>query len=403
MAFSREVLDEILKSYTGPESMAGPDGILKQLTKALIERAMEAELSQELGFHKSQHGDKPTANRRNGSYSKTLRTDHGPMEIAVPRDRQGEFEPQIVPKHSREWKGFDDKILSMYALGMTTRQIQDHLKEIYAVDVSPELVSRVTDEVKQYLDEWRSRQLEPFYPVVFFDALKANIRDGGAVTKKSVYIALAVRMDGRKEVLGMWIEQNEGAKFWGSILNELKARGVEDILIASVDGLTGFPDAVAAVFPKTEVQLCIVHMLRNSLKFVPHRDKKLIASQLKKVYTAPSAELAESFLDDFAKEWDKKYPMISKSWKSRWPEVTPFFKFSPAVRKGVYTTNAIESLNYSMQKIIKHRQVFPNDESALKLMFMALRNIEKKWTMPFRDWGAAINEFALVYGERVPL
>jgi len=291
----------------------------------------------------------------------------------------------------------------MYALGLTTRQIQDHLKDIYAVDVSPELISRVTDEVKLYLDEWRGRALEPMYPIVFFDALRVNIRDGGTISKKAVYVALAVRLDGKKEVLGLWIQQNEGAKFWSGILSELKARGVKDMLIAAVDGLTGFPEAINAVFPDTEVQLCIVHMVRNSTKYVASKERKAVTSDLKAIYSAPTAELAEVALDEFADKWDSKYPMISKSWRARWPEVIPFLKFPPEIRTGVYTTNAIESLNYTIQKVIKHRQVFPNDESALKLIFMALRNISKKWTMPFKNWGAVINHFAVIYGDRVPL
>ena len=403
MAFTKEALDEILKGYKGEEAILGPEGLIKQLSKALIERAMETELSEELGYEKSATGEKATANRRNGKTHKTLRTDQGPMEISIPRDRQGSYEPAIVPKHQRHWRGFDDKILSMYALGLTTRQIQEHLKDIYAVDVSPELISRVTDEVKIFLDEWRGRALEPFYPVVFFDALRVNIRENATVVKKSVYLALAVRMDGQKEILGLWIQGQEGAKFWSCILSELKMRGVKDMLIASVDGLTGFPDAINAVFPNTEVQLCIVHMVRNSVKYVSYKDRKAVTADLKKIYAAPSAELAETALDDFAKTWDFKYPVISKSWRNRWQEVIPFLKFSPEIRVAVYTTNAIESVNYTLQKVIRHRQSFPNDEAAMKLLFMALKNISKKWTMPFRNWGAVLNQFAVIYGDRVPL
>ena len=404
MAFSKELLDEIMKDYKGPDDFYGPEGIMKQLTKALVERTMEAELTEELGYEKHDQAKKPTANRRNGKSSKELRTDHGPMEIEVPRDRDGNFEPQIIPKHQREFRGFDDKILSMYALGLTTRQIQDHLKDIYAVEVSPELISRVTDEVKDLAAEWRSRALEPFYPVLFLDALRVNIRDSGTVVKKSVYLALAIRLDGKKELLGLWIEQNEGAKFWMSIMNELKNRGVQDILLAAVDGLSGFPEAIAAVFPKTEVQLCMVHMVRNSVRFVPFKDRKAVMAGLKLIYLSPSVEAASVALDDFAAEWDKKYPMISKSWRNRWNEVIPFFKFPPEIRKAVYTTNAIESVNYTIQKVIKHRQSFPNDESAIKLIFMALKNISRKWTMPIWDWGVALNQFAIIYGEdRVPL
>ncbi|GMO53179.1 MAG: IS256-like element ISSod18 family transposase [Treponemataceae bacterium] len=404
MAFTKEVLDEILKDYHGPDDFYGPEGIMKQLTKALAGRTMEAELTEHLGYEKHDQNKKTTANRRNGKSVKELRTDGGPMEIEIPRDREGTFEPQIVPKHQREFRGFDDKILSMYAPGLTARQIQEHLKDIYAVEVSPELISRVTDEVKELAAEWRGRPLEPFYPVVFLDALRVNIRDGGAAVKKSVYLALAIRLDGQKELLGLRIEQNEGAKFWPGVMNELKNRGVQDILLAAVDGLAGFPEAVNAVFPRTEVQLCIVRMARNSVRFVPYKDRKSVVAGLKKIYLAPPAELALCALDGFAEVWDKKYPMIAKSWRSRRNEVIPFFKFSPEIRKAVYTTNAIEPVNYTIQKIIKHRQSFPNDEAAVKLIFMGLKKIAQKWTIPVRDWGAALNQFAVIYGEdRVPL
>jgi len=403
MAISKEVLDELLKEYQGPDDIIGPEGLVKQLSKALIERAMQAEITGQLGYEKNQPGEKETANRRNGTSSKTLRTDQGPMEIEVPRDRNGEYEPQIIPKHQREWRGFDEKILSMYGLGLSTKAIQEHLKDIYNVDVSPELISRVTDEVKGLVEEWRSRPLEPFYPVLFFDALRVNIRDEGHVSKKAVYLALAIGMDGQKEVLGLWIEQNEGSKFWMGILNELKNRGVTDILIAAVDGLTGFPDAVTAVFPKTEVQLCMVHMVRNSLKYVPYKDRKAVTAGLKEIYLAPSEDAALAALDNFAEKWDKKYSSISRSWRSRWSEVIPFMKFAPEIRKAVYTTNAIESLNFTLQRNLKTRLSFPNNEAAMKLIFMILQRVKKKWTMPIRNWGQALNQFALIYGDRVPL
>ena len=325
------------------------------------------------------------------------------MEIEVPRDRDGAFEPKVVPKHQREWRGFDDKILSMYGLGLSTKAIQENLKDIYNVDVSPELISRVTDEVKGLVDEWRNRPLEPFYPVLFFDALRANIRSEGHVTKKAVYLALAIRLDGQKEILGMWIEQNEGAKFWMGILNELKNRGVTDFLIAAVDGLTGFPDAISSVFPKTEVQLCMVHMVRNSVKYICYKDRKAVTSDLKEIYLAPSEDAASKALDRFSEKYNGKYPAISKSWRNRWTEVIPFMKFSPEIRKAIYTTNAIESINYNLQRNLKTRQSFPNDEAAMKLIFMILRRISKKWTMPIRNWGEALNQFALIYGDRVPL
>ena len=403
MAITKEILDELLKDCKGPDEFYGPDGLVKQLSKALIERMMQAELTDQLGYEKSKSGEKQTENRRNGKTSKTLRTDQGPMEIEVPRDRNGEFEPKVIPKHQREWRGFDDKILSMYALGLSTKAIQENIKDIYNVDISPELVSRVTDEVKGLVEEWRNRPLDPFCPVIFFDALRVNIRDEGHVRKKAVYIALAIRLDGQKEVLGMWIEQNEGAKFWMGIMNELKTRGLQDTLIAAVDGLTGFPEAINAVFPDAEVQLCMVHMVRNSVKYVSFKDRKEITGGLKEIYLAPSADAAEAALDRFAEKWDKKYPAISKSWRSRWSEVIPFMKFSPEIRKAIYTTNAIESLNYNLQRNLKTRQSFPNDEAAMKLIFMILRRISKKWTMPIRNWGEALNQFAIIYGDRVPL
>jgi transposase-like protein len=403
MAITKEALDELLKEYKGPDDFYGPDGLIKQLSKALIERAMQAELTEQIGYGKSESGEKATPNRRNGKSSKTLRTDQGPMEIEVPRDRNGEYEPAIVPKHQREWRGFDDKILSMYSLGMSTQGIQANIKEIYNVDISAELVSRVTDEVKGLAEEWRNRPLEPFYPVIFFDALRVNIRDEGHVVKKAVYLALAIRLDGQKELLGMWIERNEGSKFWMGILNELKNRGLVDTLITAVDGLTGFPDAVNAVFPKAEVQLCIVHMVRNSLKYVPYKDRKTVAADLKEIYLAPSEAAALGALGRFAEKWDRKYPAISKSWRNRWSDVIPFMKFSPEIRRAIYTTNAIESVNYTLQRNLKTRQSFPNDEAAMKLMFMVLRRISKRWTMPIRNWGEALHQFAVIYGDRVPL
>jgi len=403
MAITKEVLDELLKEYKGPDDFYGQDGLIKQLSKALIERAMQTELTEQLGYEKSKPGEKETENRRNGSSIKTLRTDQGPMEIEIPRDRNGEYEPLIVPKHQREWRGFDEKILSMYGLGLSTKAIQENLKEIYNVDVSTELISRVTDEIKGLVDEWRNRPLESFYPILFLDALKVNIREEGHIVKKSVYLALAIGLDGQKEVLGIWIEQNEGAKFWMGILNELKNRGVNEILIAAVDGLTGFPDAINTVFPKTEVQLCMVHMLRNSLKHVPYKDRKAVATDLKKIYLAPSEDAALVALDDFSEKWDKKYLSISRSWRNRWNEVIPFMKFSPEIRKAIYTTNAIESLNYTLQRNLKSRLSFPNNEAAMKLIFMILQRMKKKWTMPIRNWGEALNQFALIYGDRVPL
>jgi transposase-like protein len=403
MAITKEVLDELLKECKGPDDFYGPEGLVKQLNKALIERMLQADLTEHIGYEKSESGATPRGNRRTGKSSKTLRTDQGPMEIAVPRDRDGNFEPKIIGKHQREWRGFDDKILAMYSHGMSTQGIQATIKDIYNVDISPELVSRVTDEVKGLVEEWRNRPLEMFYPVIFFDALWVNIRDEGHVGKKAVYLALAIRLDGQKELLGMWIEKNEGSKFWVGILNELKNRGVQDILLAAVDGLTGFPDAVNAVFPKAEVQLCIMHMVRNSVKYVLYKDRKAVTTDLKEIYLAPSEDAAGGALERFAEKWDAKYPAISKSWLSRWAEIIPYMKFAPEIRKAIYTTNAIESVNYTLQRNLKTRQSFPNDEAAMKLIYMILQRISKRWTIPIRAWRQALNQFAIEFGkERVP-
>ncbi len=403
MAISKEVLNELMKNYKGPEDITGPNGLLKELTKALIERAMQSEMTEQLGYEKGEQAGKDVSNRRNGTSSKTLRTDQGPLYIDIPRDREGNYEPEIVPKHQRDFKGFDEKILSMYSRGMTTREIATHLKEIYHVDVSPELISRVTDSIKDLIDEWRQRSLEAFYPIIFLDALVMNVKENSKVIKKSVYLALAIKLDGQKELLGLWIDQNEGAKFWYEVLSELKNRGMQDVLIACVDGLTGFPDAIRSIFPKTEVQLCIVHMVRNSLKYVSFKDRKAVATDLKTVYTAASEQAASQELERFAERWDTKYPTIARSWRNRWAEVVPFFKFPDPIRKVIYTTNAIESVNYTIRKVTKNRQSFPNTEAAEKLIFMALQNISKKWTMPLRDWGSALNQFAIIYGDRVPV
>jgi transposase-like protein len=403
MAITKEVLDELLKEYKGPEDIIGPEGLLKQLTKALIERAMDAEITTHLGYEKHDQSEKSTTNRRNGRSRKTLRSDQGKLEIEVPRDREGTFEPAIVPKHQREFKGFDDKILSMYSRGMTTREIAEHLKEIYGTDISPELVSRATDAVKELLEEWRTRTLEACYPIVFLDALMINVREDGKVAKKSIYMALAVNLEGRKELLGLWIDQAEGAKFWLRVLSELKNRGLQDILIAVVDGLTGFPEAIATIFPKTEVQLCIVHMVRNSLKFVPFKDRKPVATDLRSIYTASSEEAALSALEAFSAKWDGRFPMLSRSWRLRWAELVPFFKFPETIRKAIYTTNAIESLNYTVRKVTRNRLSFPSADAAMKLVFMALQNISKKWTMPIHDWRSALQQFAILYGDRMPL
>ena len=401
MAISKEVLQELLKDYKNPEDLLGENGLLKQLQKGLIEAALGSELTEHLGYDKNQNGVKETSNRRNGSSKKSLRTDNGTVEIDVPRDRDASFEPKIVNKHQREIPGFSDKILSMYSRGMTNREITEHLKEIYGTEVSPQFITSVTDGVSEHLDAWRNRDLEAVYPIVFFDAIVVKVRENGHIAKRSIYLALAVNMEGKKELLGLWLGESEGAKFWLGIITELKNRGVRDILIAAVDGLTGFPEAIRTVFPATDVQLCIVHAIRTSLKFVPYKDRRQVAADLKMIYSAPTEAAALSELDAFAGKWDEKYPMISKSWRTRWTDLVPFLQYPPEIRKVIYTTNAIESINYSIRKVTKNRLSFPSSESAIKLVFMALQNIEKKWTMPIREWSQALNYLAIKFEDRI--
>jgi putative transposase len=397
MPIKEELLDELLKEYKNPEDLIGKDGILKQLTKRLVEKAMESELTHHLGYDKNSPAGNNTGNSRNGKSSKTIKGDFGELPIAVPRDRNGEFNPQIIKKNQTRFDGFDDKIISMYARGMTTRDIQAHLQDIYGVEVSPDLISNVTDAVINEVKEWQSRPLADIYPILYLDATMVKVRSEGRVINKSAYLAVGITLEGTKDVLGIWLEQTEGAKFWLKVMTELKNRGVQDIYIACVDGLKGFPDAIEAIFPKTEVQLCIVHMVRNSLRFVSWKDRKNAAADLKAVYQAATEEQARMRLSEFAQKWDAKYPTISKSWEANWQRLIPFFAYSEEIRRIIYTTNAIESLNNSLKKTIKNRASFPNDEAAMKLLYLSLKNIMKKWTMPVRNWGKALNQFAVLY------
>jgi putative transposase len=402
MAIRDEILEELLKEYKSPEDLIGKDGILKELTKRLVEKAMESELTHHLGYDKYSPAGKKSGNSRNGKTSKTIKGDFGELPIEVPRDRNGAFNPQIIPKHQTRFSGFDDKIISMYARGMTTRDIQDHLQEIYGVEVSADLISTVTDGVITDVKDWQNRPLDEVYPVLYLDATILKVRSEGRVINKSAYLAIGVNLEGLKDVLGIWLEQNEGAKFWLKVMTELKNRGVRDIFIACVDGLKGFPEAIEAAFPKTEVQLCIVHMIRGSLRFVAWKDRKAVVADLKGIYQASSEELAQENLEVFARKWDGRYPTISKSWQANWQRIIPFFAYPEEIRRIIYTTNAIESLNNSLKKTIKNRASFPNDEAAIKLLYLSLKNIQKKWTMPARYWGHAINQFAILYGDRMP-
>jgi len=403
MAIENELLDALLKNYKKPEDLIGENGILKELTKRLVERAMSAELTNHLGYDKHENGVKTTPNSRNGSSKKTILTRDEAFEIAVPRDRESTFEPQIVKKHQRRFDGFDDKIISMYSYGMTTRDIQGHLQDIYGVEVSPDLISEVTDGVIDEVKAWQNRPLESIYPILFLDAIVVKCREDKAIRNRHVFLALAVNMEGQKELLGMWMAQNEGAKFWLGVVTELKNRGIEDIFIACVDGLKGFPEAINAVFPATQVQLCIVHQIRNSLKYVPYKEKKQVAADLKSVYDADTVEQAELNLVAFAEKWDGKYPTISRQWSSNWANITPFFEYPKDIRKAIYTTNAIESLNHSLRKILKTRGVLPNDDAVYKLLYLAVRNVSRRWTMPIHHWKNALNQFAIKFSDRFKL
>jgi transposase-like protein len=397
----KELLDQFVQ---GPLTAEAIQDVTTALKKALIERALGGELSHHLGYPPG--GDKPAeaGNHRNGSTGKTVLTEHGPLRIEVPRDREGSFEPLLIAKHERRFTGFDDKIVALYARGMTVREIQAFLAEQYATEVSPELISSVTDAVMSEVVAWQSRPLEPMYPVVFFDALRVKIREDAVVRNKAIYLALGVLTDGTRDILGLWIENTEGAKFWMKVFNDLKTRGVADILIAVTDGLKGIPEALGAVFPATTLQTCIVHLIRNSLDYTSWKDRKLLAAALKPVYTAPSVEAAALALDEFERgPWGQKYPTVVACWRRAWDRVIPFFAFPPAVRRVVYTTNAIESLHSQLRKIIKTRGHFPSDDAATKLIWLALRNITADWGRAAKEWREAMNQFAILYEERFTL
>jgi len=398
--FSPEILDQILAGGSlKPEDLTGEAGLFRRLKKSLLERALGAELTHHLGYEKGDPAGRGSGNSRNGTSSKALLTDDGEIEIEVPRDRAGTFEPVIVAKGQTRFDGFDEKIISLYGRGLTVREIQGHLAELYGTEVSPDLIRKVTDAILDEVREWQSRPLESIYPVVFFDALRVKIRDEGMVKNKAVYVVLGITASGEKDVLGLWIEQTEGAKFWLKVMNDLRNRGVADVLIAVVDGLKGFPEAISNVFPKTMVQTCIVHLIRNSLSFVSWKDRKAILPSIKAIYHAENADAAALRLDDFEAEWGKRYPAIGQAWRRAWEHVIPFFAFAPDIRKMIYTTNAVEALNRSLRKIIKTRGSFPNDEAAMKLLYLAIRNAGIHWRRPVA-WTAAMGQFAIQFGER---
>jgi len=397
-----ELLAELIKGKS-PEEILGEGGVLKQLTKRLVENALEGEMTEHLGYEPHAPEGKNTGNSRNGKSEKTIHTETGSVEIDVPRDRAGTFEPKLVRKRQRRLEGFDDKVLSLYARGMTTREIQGHLKDLYGTEISPALISNVTDSVLKDVKAWQGRALDSVYPIAYLDALHLKMRLDGLVQTRAVYLALGVNLEGHKELLGLWIGEKEGSKFWLSILTELRNRGVQDILIACVDGLTGFPEAIASEFPKTEVQLCIVHMVRNSLRYVSWKERKTVAADLREIYSASTAESAASALEEFAEKWDQRFPNISRSWRDRWEQVIPFFAYPPEIRKVIYTTNAIESIQSQLRRVTRQRGAFPTEESVKKVLYLAIDRISERWRRPIRDWVAALNHFSIVFEGRIPL
>ena len=396
------LLDQLLQGHE-PGSIFDPGGLIHDLTKRLTERALEAEMSAHLGYEKHAPEGRNGGNSRNGRSRKRIKTDTREIDLEVPRDREGTFEPQLVPKHTRRMPGFDEKVIALYARGLTTRDIQDGLREIYHVEVSPSLISSITDSVIDEVRSWQARPLEEVYPILYLDAIHVRMRSGRQVRPVAVYVALALTLEGKKDLLGLWVGESEGAKFWLNVLTELRNRGVRDVLIAAIDGLKGFPEAIEAVFPETQVQLCIVHMVRNSLRFVSWKYRKQVAADLREIYSAPTVEGAELALERFEEKWRGEYPMISKSWRQNWTNVTTFFDYSPELRKVIYTTNAIESINAQLRKVISKRGAFPSQESILKVMYLAMTRASTRWTRSVRDWTAAFNQLMIKFGDRVPV
>ena len=398
-----QLLDQIDFHGMTAEELAGKNGLLKKLTSRFYSKALDAEMDEHLGYKKNDNAGDNSGNSRNGYTTKTVITDdNDTIEVQVPRDRNSTFEPVIIPKHEKRTPLFNDQIISMYSFGMSTRDIQRHLQQVYGVTVSPETISNITESVMADVREWQNRPLEKSYPILFLDALRVNSRQDGKNVNKALYVALAINWEGRKEVLGLWLADTEGAKFWMSVLTDIKNRGVEDILIACMDGLTGFPDAVKAVLPDTHIQHCIVHMIRNSTKFVSYKDLKAVCRDLKEVYSAINAESGHEALEEFGKKWNDKYPMIQASWERNWNDLTEFFNYPKDIRRAIYTTNAIESLNFSLRKVTRNKSSFPDDDSIYKVMYLAIKNASTRWTMSIKDWGLAVNQFAILFDGRVP-
>lgn len=400
--FSTELLDELLGDSKTAQDLLGSNGLLKALSKALLERMLEGEMNHHLGYEKYASIGRNSGNSRNGKSKKTLKSELGEIDLAIPRDREAAFEPLLIAKHETRFAELDQKVMSLYARGMSERDIAAQLQDLYGIEVSHGLISQVVAEVMSEVRAWQNRALDEVYTIVYFDALVVKVRQDKHVIKKHLYLALAINLEGDKELLGMWLAETEGAKFWLSVMNELKNRGLKDMFIACVDGLSGFPEAIEASFPRTLTQLCIVHMVRNSLKFVPWKERKQVASDLKTIYQAATVEEAEQALVDFSDKWDRKYLMISQSWYRQWDNLTTFFNFPPDIRKVIYTTNAIESLNKSFRKILKTKGSLPNDEAVFKLIYLSFKNISKNWTRPISNWPLALNQFAILFPDRLP-
>lgn len=401
MAIDVKLIDKLLADYKKPEDIIGEQGLLKQLTKALLERAMQAEMTEHLGYEKHDQAGNNSGNSRNGKTTKALKGDFGEVPLETPRDRNGTFEPKIVGKGQTRFTGFDDKIVSMYARGMSTREITGHLEEIYGVEVSPTLISSVTEAVMEEVKIWQGRPLDPIYPIVYLDALYVKIRDAGHIRNRAIYVAIGVNLKGNKEVLGLWTGEAEGAKFWLQVLTELKTRGVQDVLVCCVDGLTGFPEAIEAVFPEAWVQTCIVHQIRSSMRYVNYRDRKAVARDLRPIYTAPNADAALDELDRFDEQWGDRYPMIAAAWRKHWDHITPFLALPAELRKAVYTTNTIEALHRQIRKAIKTRGHFPDEQAATKLIYLAIERAEAKWRRN-RTWTAPLAALKIHFGDRIP-
>jgi len=402
MRVSPEVMKQLesdLSTAKSFEDLMGKDGAIKKLLKHSLEQMLETELTEHLGHAK--HAISHSGNSRNGKSKKTLLTDTDRIELLMPRDRQGEFEPIVVKKHERMLGPIEDKIISMYAKGMSTRDIGSHIEDIYGLEVSPTLVSNITAKITALAEEWQARPLEAMYPIVFFDAIHYKVRSEGKVVSKAAYTCLGIDIHGRKDMLGLWVGEAEGATFWFSVISELKNRGVQDVLIACVDGLKGFPEAIESVFPKTQVQLCVIHQIRNSLRYVVWKDQKEFMKDLKLVYTAPSEEKAEYELEQLGAKWGKKYPLVIKSWKTNWHHLSTFFKFPQEIRTIIYTTNAVEAVHRQFRKVTKTKAVFPHDDALKKMLFLALRDIQKKWNMSLSNWGLVITQFSIIFEKRI--